>query len=95
MSEPSPSPSSSRRPAGRFSIGAIRDNAVGVFPGLLVAVTIAVASTFISERYGGPVMLFALLLGIAFNFLSEEGGKTAAGIEFSSKRVLRVAVGLL
>lgn len=39
-------------------------------PGLLVSVTIAMAATFLSDHYGGPVMLFALLLGIAFNFLS-------------------------
>lgn len=65
------------------------------FPGLLVAATIAVAATFLSEHYGGPAMLFALLLGMAFNFLSEDGTRTAAGIQFSSKGLLRLAVGLL
>ena len=64
------------------------------FPGVLVSVIIAVAATFLSEHYGGPVMLFALLLGMAFYFLSQEG-PCIAGIEFASKRVLRVAVGLL
>lgn len=39
-------------------------------------------------------MLFALLLGIALNFLSDEG-KCAAGIEFSSTTVLRLGVALL
>ena len=66
----------------------------GYLPGILVSVIIAVAATFLSERYGGPVMLFALLLGMAFCFLSQEG-VCAAGIEIASKRVLRVAVGLL
>ena len=61
---------------------------------MLVSLIIAVAATFLSERYGGPVMLFALLLGMAFYFLSQEG-PCVAGIEFASKRVLRVAVGLL
>lgn len=65
------------------------------FPGLLVAATIAVASQFVSEHYGGPVMLFALLLGIAFNFLSDEGGRTAPGVKYASKGLLRIAVGLL
>ena len=37
-------------------------------------------------------MLFALLLGMAFYFLSQEG-PCVAGIEFASKRILRVAVG--
>ena len=64
------------------------------FPGLLVSLIIAVAATFLSEHYGGPVMLFALLLGMAFYFLSQEG-PCVAGIEFASKRILRVAVGLL
>ncbi len=64
------------------------------FPGVLVSLIIAVAATFLSEHYGGPVMLFALLLGMAFYFLSQDG-PCVAGIEFASKRVLRVAVGLL
>jgi uncharacterized integral membrane protein (TIGR00698 family) len=64
------------------------------FPGMLVSLIIAVAATFLSEHYGGPVMLFALLLGMAFYFLSQEG-PCVAGIEFTSKSILRVAVGLL
>jgi uncharacterized integral membrane protein (TIGR00698 family) len=64
------------------------------FPGALVSLIIAIAATFLSERYGGPVMLFALLLGMAFYFLSQEG-PCVDGIEFVSKRILRVAVGLL
>jgi uncharacterized integral membrane protein (TIGR00698 family) len=64
------------------------------FPGVLVSLVIAVAATFLSEHYGGPVMLFALLLGMAFHFLSQEG-RCVAGIEFTSKTVLRIAVGLL
>ncbi|MFK8252606.1 YeiH family protein [Ancylobacter terrae] len=63
-------------------------------PGLLVSVTIAMASTFLSDHYGGPVMLFALLLGIAFNFLSAEG-RCEAGIGFAGRTVLRFGVGLL
>src|SRR5579863_8708740 len=64
------------------------------FSGVLASLIIAIAATFLSEHYGGPVMLFALLLGMAFYFLSQEGS-CVAGIEFASKRILRVAVGLL
>jgi uncharacterized integral membrane protein (TIGR00698 family) len=64
------------------------------FSGVLVSLIIAVAATFLSEHYGGPVMLFALLLGMAFYFLSQEG-PCVEGIEFASKSILRVAVGLL
>ena len=63
-------------------------------PGVLASVIIAIAATFLSDHYGGPVMLFALLLGMAFYFLSQEG-RCVAGIEFASKRILRIAVGLL
>ena len=38
-------------------------------PGLLVSFTIAAAARFMSEHYTAPVMLFALLIGMAFNFL--------------------------
>ena len=65
-----------------------------VYPGLLVAGVIALASTWLSQHYNAPVMLFALLIGMAFHFLHEEG-RCVAGIEFSSKAVLRFGVALL
>jgi uncharacterized integral membrane protein (TIGR00698 family) len=65
-----------------------------VYPGFLVAATIALASTWLSQHYTAPVMLFALLFGMAFHFLHEEG-RCVAGIEFSSKAVLRLGVALL
>src|SRR5271154_3236958 len=65
-----------------------------VYPGFLVAATIAVAATWLSQHYTAPVMLFALLFGMAFHFLHEEG-RCVAGIEFTSRSVLRVGVGLL
>jgi uncharacterized integral membrane protein (TIGR00698 family) len=65
-----------------------------VYPGLLVAVTIALASDWLSQHYGAPVMLFALLFGMAFHFLHEEG-RCVAGIEFASRTILRIGVALL
>lgn len=64
------------------------------FPGLLAAATIGVAATFLSDHYGGPAMLFALLLGMAFNFLSQDG-PCVDGIGTASKSVLRLGVALL
>jgi uncharacterized membrane protein YadS len=55
---------------------------------------VAAAATFLSEHYGAPVMLFALLLGVAMNFRSGEG-PCAAGIEFTARQVLRIGVALL
>lgn len=66
----------------------------GLFPGILVCLTIAMAASFLSDHYGGPVMLFALLLGMAFHFLSEEG-PCVKGIEVASRTVLRIGVALL
>ncbi|MDP3341338.1 MAG: putative sulfate exporter family transporter [Frigidibacter sp.] len=62
--------------------------------GLLLSVTIAFAASFLSEHYGAPAMLFALLLGMAFNFLAVDP-RAAPGITFSSQTVLRLGVGLL
>lgn len=64
------------------------------FGGILLVTVIAAASSFMSEHYGAPAMLFALLIGMAFHFLSED--KTcSAGVDFSSKTLLRFGVGLL
>lgn len=65
-----------------------------VYPGLLVAATIGLASTWLATRYDAPVMLFALLLGMAFHFLHEDG-RCLAGIEFASRTILRIGVALL
>lgn len=65
-----------------------------VFPGVLIALLVSLAAMFLSEHYGGPVMLFALLLGMALNFLSQEG-KCVPGIQFASSMVLRIGVALL
>ena len=62
--------------------------------GTLMAVIIGAASLFVSEHYGGPAVLFALLIGMAFHFLSEDK-RTLAGINFSSTTILRWGVGLL
>lgn len=62
--------------------------------GLVLAATIALASSFLSEHYSAPAMLFALLIGMAFNFLADHP-KSAAGITFSSRTLLRIGVALL
>ena len=71
-----------------------REHARTLFPGVLACAVVAAASTFLAEHYGAPVMLFALLLGMAMNFLSGDG-PCAAGIEFTARQVLRTGVALL
>lgn len=65
-----------------------------LFPGLVLVLTIAGAANFMAEHYGAPVMLFALLIGIAFNFLADDL-RCRPGIEFSSKALLRTGIMLL
>jgi uncharacterized integral membrane protein (TIGR00698 family) len=63
-------------------------------PGLMLSATVAAAASFLGGHYGAPVMLFALLIGMAFNFLYEEG-PCREGVELASKAILRLGVGLL
>jgi uncharacterized integral membrane protein (TIGR00698 family) len=65
------------------------------FPGILASITVAAAATFLSDHYGAPTMLFALLIGMAFRFLSEDEGRALVGIQFASTTVLRIGVALL
>jgi len=64
------------------------------WPGLAVSGTVAVAATFLSLHYKASAMLFALLLGMALNFLAEEG-RCLPGIQMASSIVLRTGVALL
>ncbi|RDD96945.1 putative sulfate exporter family transporter [Paracoccus pantotrophus] len=66
-----------------------------LLPGVLTSIMVGLAAKFISEHYGAPVMLMALLLGMSLAFLSEAGAATAPGIEFASKSLLRIGVALL
>ena len=63
-------------------------------PGLIIAGLVALSASWLSEHYHAPVMLFALLLGIAVNFLSQDP-RCRPGIDFASKTVLRLGVALL
>ena len=78
-----------------LSISAGSERVRSLFPGVLACAVVAAAATFLSEHYGAPVMLFALLLGMAMNFLSGDGNPCKPGIEFSARTVLRLGVALL
>ena len=69
-------------------------NLTQLLPGFLVSLVIAVAAQFLSDHYGAPAMLMALMLGIAFHFLSEEGS-CGPGINVTARYVLRFGVALL
>ena len=77
-----------------IALVSINSRARELAPGFIVSLIAAAASSFLSEHYGAPVMLFALLLGMALNFLSSDS-KCKAGIEFTARNVLRIGVALL
>lgn len=63
-------------------------------PGILICTVIALSSTFLSEHYGGPQLLYALLIGLSLHFLSQQAGNIV-GINFCARTVLRFGVALL
>ena len=68
--------------------------AKSLVPGLLVTALVAMAAAFLGGHYKGSMLLFALLLGLALHFVSEDQ-RCAAGIQFASSTVLRIGVALL
>ncbi|MBQ0929316.1 putative sulfate exporter family transporter [Ideonella sp. 4Y16] len=65
-----------------------------LFPGAMACAVVAAAAGFLGQHYGAPVLLFALLLGLAMNFLAAEG-PCGPGIAFCSRGLLRAGVALL
>jgi uncharacterized integral membrane protein (TIGR00698 family) len=74
--------------------GGWRGSAHRHWPGLLLSVVIAIASTFIADHRGGPTLLYALLLGMALNAVAAEG-KAKPGVDFAARSILRFGVALL
>ncbi|MWV14058.1 putative sulfate exporter family transporter [Pseudomonas sp. R-28-1W-6] len=77
-----------------LALASIQSRVRELAPGFVVSLIVAAAATFLSEHYGAPVMLFALLLGMSLNFLAADG-QCKAGIEFTARTVLRIGVALL
>ncbi|MBC7715677.1 MAG: putative sulfate exporter family transporter, partial [Pseudorhodobacter sp.] len=66
----------------------------GLWPGTALSAVIAVAATALASLHSGPQLLYALLLGVAFHYLSQEP-ITKPGIEFCGRSLLRLGVALL
>lgn len=64
------------------------------WPGMAIAIVIALAASFVSDSYGGPQLLYALFFGLAFHFLAHDP-VCQPGIEFCSRTILRTGVALL
>ncbi|TJZ93370.1 putative sulfate exporter family transporter [Paracoccus gahaiensis] len=70
------------------------DRARLLAPGLMLAVTVAMAAQFLSSHYGAPVMLMAILLGMPLHGLAEDS-LAGPGIDFAARGLLRIGVALL
>ena len=63
-------------------------------PGLVLTGLAALAAAYLATRYGAPVVLMALLVGLALNFLNADK-RLHPGLGFASRTLLRVAIVLL
>lgn len=63
-------------------------------PGLAVTILATLAAAFISDRYGAPLTLMALLVGLAMNFLSADA-RLSPGLGFASRTLLRWGIVLV
>ncbi|HWW65893.1 MAG TPA: putative sulfate exporter family transporter [Sphingomonadaceae bacterium] len=63
-------------------------------PGLLVTLLASLAAAYLSDRYGAPLTLMGLLVGLALNFLSADP-RLAPGLAFASRTLLRVGIVLV
>ena len=91
MSPPLPTPPEQRR---ERSPSLVADGWRRRFPGVSVTILIALASAFLSEHFGAPAMLLAILIGLALHFLAEDS-RTTEGLDFASRTVLRLGIALL
>ncbi len=63
-------------------------------PGFLVAILATLAAASLSDRYGAPLTLMALLIGLAMNFMSADRRLTP-GLTLASRELLRWAIVLV
>lgn len=66
----------------------------GYVPGLIVVAMGTLAAGFLSDHYGVPLTLMALLIGLALNFLSADARLTP-GLAFASRSLLRWGIVLV
>ncbi len=66
----------------------------GYFPGLAIVAMGTLAAGFLSDHYGVPLTLMALLIGLALNFLSADTRLTP-GLAFAARSLLRWGIVLV
>ena len=82
------------RPTDIALPGALAAPLARLAPGAGVSAIVAIAAAFLAQHYGAPVMMLALIVGMALAFLGDDA-RCAPGIDFVAKQVLRLGVALL
>lgn len=82
------------KPPLRRTLAATSETIRSLLPGLAVAILVAMSAKLVIEHHGGPVMLMALLMGMAVGFLREDQ-RLQPGLTLTCKSVLRLGVALL
>ncbi|UAK26470.1 putative sulfate exporter family transporter [Sphingomonas nostoxanthinifaciens] len=68
--------------------------AIDHLPGLAVTLAATLAAGYLSDHYGAPLTLMALLIGLALNFLNADA-RLAPGLVFASRALLRWGIVLV
>lgn len=64
------------------------------YPGALIAAVGGICAEAISQQYGAPAMLIALLIGLAIHFIYDHQ-VTRTGVNWAARQILRYGVALL
>ena len=83
-----------RRAATIEALARLAGRAIELAPGLALGLVLAAAASFAGGSKGGPVMLYALLLGMAVGLLGAKRRWTA-GMSFTAGPLLKLGVALL
>jgi len=72
----------------------LRKVLTNIVPGLLLCATLAIAAAWMSDHYGPPTILIALLLGLALNFAAVDP-RTHRGLDLVGREGLRIGIVLI
>ena len=64
------------------------------YPGVLLVVLLGIAAIALSQKYAGPVMLFAILIGLALHS-AYESDNLKAGVDWCARPLLLTGVAML
>lgn len=67
---------------------------IDLFPGVILCATLAIAAAWMSDHYGPPTILIALLLGLALNFAALDP-RTHRGLDLVGREGLRIGIVLI